>query len=419
MLLGHNPFRGQTLDEYRSAICERDPEFGADFASLPDSLRQIIARCLRREPAERYANAKELAVALAAVNLGGSSGLCPKCGAELLPGGDVCPECTLAEEKKKHPATSWKQQLEPASATWVKKALLGLVIIAGGAVLVWGGYRLWSELRPLWITRQAIQESARPDLPVVDKEAIVQEAMARIKKASASAALEERMRRLKLARGAWDRILGLEKNLTGGYAERLQALQAFLDNYPDMVEAKSARAKLDVWQEESRVFQEAEDFETRSGARMCAILERWQEFHARQKTGLRRAYAWDKMQVWTDKIDNYDGYAELTVKSATGLPPARNLLAGGGQPHPYFVVLQDGKTLYRSRTLSDNPSPIWDEKVRVPIRPGSYLIFEIRDENLIRDILMLHQRLTPFPVDGVFSLSNGPIEANFEIRREK
>jgi len=420
MLLGQTPFRGRTLDDYRSAICERDPEFGADFASLPDPLQQIITRCLRREPGERYADAKELAAALAAVSLGSKEALCPKCGAALLPGSEICPDCTLAEQKSRQSPPPWqKERKPPAAAGGFGKTIAGAAVLAAIAGLAWGGYYLWTEVRPQRITRQAIQESARPDMPVGDKEAIVREAMDRLKKASDRAALDERLRRLKLAGSAWNRILELEKSPAGDYQERLQALQSFLDSWPEMAEAKAAREKLKVWQEESRAFREAIEFETQPEARMCAILARWQDFHARQKTGLRRALAWDKIQEWTRKIENYAGYAELTVKSATGLPPARSLLAGGGQPHPYFVVLQKGATLYRSRTLNDNPSPIWDEKVRVAVRPGNDLVFEIRDDTLVRYTLLLHQILTPFPVDGEFRLSNGTIEANLEIRREK
>ena len=420
MLLGHTPFRAQSLEEYRNAICTREPEFGPDFAALPAEFREIIGKCLQRNPGSRYATAKELAHDLSALVLDAPLRRCPDCGAALLPDSGICPECTLAEEKKKSQAFKWQAERRPHRQMNRRLAsLAAFAFLLLAAALSYGAYRWWNNWRPRWIAQKAVEDSARPGIAVVDKEAIVQEALGRLAEASARAALEDRLRRLKLANDDWQKIQALEKSLGGEYEERIQGLKRFTDLYPDMTEARYAREKLGVWENESRAFKDADTFEKQSGSRMCEILGRWQDFHAHQQTGFRRAYAWDRIQQWAKAVETYAGYAELTVKSAAGLPPTGGLIAGGSQPHAHFVILERGKVLYRSRTMEDNPAPIWDEKIRVMIRPGSEMILEIREDTLMGHTLLLHQALTPFPIDGPFRLSANSIEANLEIRREK
>jgi serine/threonine-protein kinase len=61
LMSGERPFNGETLGELFSAILETDaPRLSARFPSIPEGLDAIIARCLRRKPAERYASAAEL-----------------------------------------------------------------------------------------------------------------------------------------------------------------------------------------------------------------------------------------------------------------------------------------------------------------------------------------------------------------------
>ena len=419
MILGRTPFRARSLAEYRTAVCERDADFGADFGAIPYAVQQIIRKCLERDPTRRFATAKELALALAAITSGVPLKKCPDCGAGLLPDSEVCPECTLADKKKTPQAPPW--QAERRTMRWPPHFLTliaGCVFLASAA-LAYIGYRWWHDWRPRRIVQQAVTESTRPGIPVGDKETIIREALGKLQKESERAALQERLQRLKLANAEWQKILALEKSPAGDYDERIQALEKFSAAFADMIEAQHARKKLVTWEEESRAFQEAQALENRSDARMCEILARWQRFHAQQKTGLRRAYAWNRIQDMLHKVENYSGYAKLTVKSATGLPPGGGVLPLKSQPDAYFVVLQNGKTLYRSRTMPDNPSPIWDEKIRIMIRPGEEMFFEIREETLVGHNLLLHQKLTPFPLDGAFRLTSNSIEANLDIRREK
>lgn len=65
MLTGQNPFRRNTAADTISAIL-RDPAppLSASGVTGPGSLNQVLERALRKEPAERYASAKEMEAAL-------------------------------------------------------------------------------------------------------------------------------------------------------------------------------------------------------------------------------------------------------------------------------------------------------------------------------------------------------------------
>jgi eukaryotic-like serine/threonine-protein kinase len=65
MATGHLPFSGRTMFEVTAAILREPP---APLPTrIPPSLRTIIARCLTKEPAQRYQTARELRAALEAV----------------------------------------------------------------------------------------------------------------------------------------------------------------------------------------------------------------------------------------------------------------------------------------------------------------------------------------------------------------
>jgi len=65
MLTGERAFRGATHVETMNAILNAEPARldGASVA-LPSGLRQVVGKCLRKAPGERYASAGEVAVAL-------------------------------------------------------------------------------------------------------------------------------------------------------------------------------------------------------------------------------------------------------------------------------------------------------------------------------------------------------------------
>jgi len=66
LILGRPPFDGDGVGEIFAAILETSPVPLAEaFPAVPEALSEIVARCLRRDPAERWADAGVLARALA------------------------------------------------------------------------------------------------------------------------------------------------------------------------------------------------------------------------------------------------------------------------------------------------------------------------------------------------------------------
>ena len=54
-----------TIGEVFHSVATKDAHRLSDFADVPEALADVVARCLRRDPAERFADAEALAVALA------------------------------------------------------------------------------------------------------------------------------------------------------------------------------------------------------------------------------------------------------------------------------------------------------------------------------------------------------------------
>ncbi len=66
LMSGQRPFHGETLGELFAAILETDPvPLRQLVPDVPPALDQIVHRCLRRRPEERFASAGELVTALA------------------------------------------------------------------------------------------------------------------------------------------------------------------------------------------------------------------------------------------------------------------------------------------------------------------------------------------------------------------
>jgi len=65
MAAGRRPFAGRSSAELASAILrDTPPDLGAARPDLPDSLREVISRCLRKDPGDRFPSAREAALAL-------------------------------------------------------------------------------------------------------------------------------------------------------------------------------------------------------------------------------------------------------------------------------------------------------------------------------------------------------------------
>jgi len=418
VLTGVTPFCGSTVEQYRERICTQPPEFGPRFAELPAEVRELIYRCLERDPARRFRSARELGSALAEIATGGSAGECPRCKAPLPPGAELCPECTFSQTRPEAEPQKWlpdRRKGRPGR----RRFWIILAVLLGLAAAAYGAYRVWQNLRPGWIARRAVESSVRPGLGLGAKEEIVRSALAQVGGGRPRKELEERIRAIEQARESWRRILQLESSSDGTYEERLQALKSFAALYPDSAEGGEVTARLKTWEEDYRQFSAAEQIEKQPGVKISTALAEWERFLADRKTDFRRGYAESRVQFWQNELTNYEGYAELTVISAVGLPPSDRGLLGRVPPDPYFVLTQSGKVLYRSGVRGKNPAPVWNEKVRVHLRPDLDLILEIRDNRLIGSRLLLWRKLAPLPANGKFRVAEGTIEVDLEILRER
>jgi serine/threonine protein kinase len=394
MLIGKAPFHAPSVEDYRRQVFEYEPEGDTRLASLPDKIRSLITLCLQRDLSRRFGSAGELAREFEFISGGNEIRKCANCGCIVPEESSVCPECTYKDMPARTRTASWledkyvkkKETRRKVLFVWI--GVFGLIMVLGYA-----GYRAW----PTWKPRPPMPEDAaefgHPD-----------------------------GRRLELQRReneAWIAAKNLEVSNTGAYEDRIRAFREFLAAYPDSAEAKEAETKLGLWEDEKDGFVEAEEIENRLDARICEKLAKWTEFRRIQKTGFRRAHAWQRIQHWQKELEDYVGYAELTIKSASGLPPSDNEILGSSQPDPFFVLIQDEKVIYRSRVIKDSPSPNWGDKVRIFIRPLNNPVLEIRDADPIRYDLLLHRELSSLPTDSGFRVSSGTIEVEMEILRER
>ncbi len=420
MLLGRMPSRGPCGEEPPSGVDTQDPEFGPDIANLPDPLRHIVFRCLRRNPDERFASAALLASALAEACSALGLMKCLKCGEPMPSESEVCPECIFAEVRE----SLSQRQYRSAGSSWTadsasRRRWYAVLILMVITALCYGGYRLWETWQPDEVVEQVPEESARPAASlgqVAGTPAVVPASP------PASAYAESREIppwRLAAASREWQTILDSEKSPEGSYEDQITRLRRFIESHPGTPEVWEAQQKLELWESEGRTFHATEDFEGRPDSRTCAILARWKEFHDRQTTGFRRDYAWDRVQYWTKRVEDYTGYASLTFHSARRLPLSDFGLLGGGQPDAYFLLYEGDKVLYRSQTITDNSSPAWEEKVRIYIRRGMEFHIDIWDDDLFGHEKLVHLRLTPFPVDGPFQVTDGIAGLNLEIQRDR
>jgi Tol biopolymer transport system component len=67
MLSGQQPFAAETMAQTMSAVIEKDPPSLPD--TVPPSLRSIVERCLRKEPALRFQSAADLAYSLRTLSI--------------------------------------------------------------------------------------------------------------------------------------------------------------------------------------------------------------------------------------------------------------------------------------------------------------------------------------------------------------
>ncbi len=71
MVTGKTPFDGETVSDQIAALIHSDPE---PLSGVPAELSKIVARCLEKDPVERYGSIKELAADLKSIRLAFESG---------------------------------------------------------------------------------------------------------------------------------------------------------------------------------------------------------------------------------------------------------------------------------------------------------------------------------------------------------
>ena len=75
LLTGHRAFQGRTPSEVIAAILREEPSLEDGDPSVPGAVRQIVLRCLRKSPADRFSSARDVGLALRAILSGSASDL--------------------------------------------------------------------------------------------------------------------------------------------------------------------------------------------------------------------------------------------------------------------------------------------------------------------------------------------------------
>jgi eukaryotic-like serine/threonine-protein kinase len=156
MVTGARPFSGETPVEILVAIARDDPKPVSERnPNVPPGLERVIARCLFKRPAERFASARDLVMALEALEAGrpvDASGEVPhvasarlptpSAGGERLsafarhPGGSL--DANITRRSSRPPSTRFTR-IRPGRLVW--SVLGGLAVIGGVAAAI--------ALRPL------------------------------------------------------------------------------------------------------------------------------------------------------------------------------------------------------------------------------------------------------------------------------
>jgi hypothetical protein len=221
------------------------------------------------------------------------------------------------------------------------------------------------------------------------------------------------------AERAWGVALQLDGSQGGTPEQRIQAFENYLARFPGSGHAPAARARLALWRSEGAKLADAEGLELRQDLKISQALATWNAVLASAATALLQAKAKDRSIYWQDRLDHFDGFAQLRVVSAAGLPPVHRLLLGDGPPSSYFVVSQDKQELYRSKTISNDASPAWDEAVRIALGPTHTSKLQVYRRDLFSSQLLLALPLNSLPPDGAFQMVDHNVTVKLDIERER
>src|SRR5207245_1526084 len=152
LLASRRAFHGETPMETNTAVLMGDPPDLPE--SVPSELRQIVAHCLEKDPANRFQSARDLCFALSLLADGGRHSAAASAQAQRLPGPTLIPrppakapndrrqsDRDLAGELQRM-AEAGSQAVVPAAGyrhsrervAWVVAAGLGMVVVGALAV---------------------------------------------------------------------------------------------------------------------------------------------------------------------------------------------------------------------------------------------------------------------------------------------
>ena len=452
LALGRTPLGEESLEQRGLVVSEQEMEEGSDFVCLPDPVRKIILRCLRRDPSERFASAHELVVALADATAALNAAQQPKRLTDQRPGSKapangptgVSPGATsnvpagasAGDSPSAAPELSPEERFDELRASlldrkWysaVRAALnkspakyygLAGIVLVMLASLGYGSYRLWKGLQTTRVARPAITKpSSLPPAP--GPRAGTEKGTARGLPSGTPREKEGKsISKPTAARGEWEHFLILDKSPDGSYESRIALLRTLVKSYPGTVESRLAQERLRAMEDPNLAYRAAQEIERKPDAKMCAILAKWKDLFSAAPPGRRRDYAQSRIKYWSEQVENFNGYADLSIRYALGIPAGDIAVFDGGRPDPYFLLLDGSKVLYRSRTFKNMSSPLLDARIRIQIRPGMKLSLEAWDEDPVFDDLLVRRSFTPLPLDGQIQVTRGTMMISLEIQRDR
>ena len=158
MATGRTPFLKETQSAMLMAqVVEMPPAPSEVHASVSSELEQVILRCLHKDPAERYANAAELATALDGKTSTGSNAKIPPSTAALATMDTV--EARIVPHSEPPGPRTTVDPVPGAGAKPGRGMLLGL----GVAVAVAGGFGIWAALDEDPPENESVVEPTHPD----------------------------------------------------------------------------------------------------------------------------------------------------------------------------------------------------------------------------------------------------------------
>jgi len=142
MLAGIRPFRGTTAIAILYGVLHQEPAaLDTLVAGLPPELLAVVARCLKKAPAERFASAREIVQALGGENsLPSMDSMSRRAPASeklsTVSGLGTALGATIAEGPKPTPASQTVQMRAPQKRGWMLASIAAALVAAGAVALL-------------------------------------------------------------------------------------------------------------------------------------------------------------------------------------------------------------------------------------------------------------------------------------------